>query len=166
MVEAKKNLVDENKENNLNDENKDNNLGEKNKDNKNTKKIEKDNISININSSNKRKIIIKSYYNKEKKENMNTTSNSNSKRNTFNDINIEGSLYEKIIKKSITKIETYDKDKINESINKTTKKDLNEKDSVTKSANTSLYNKPIIKTKFNLKKATKNTKMRPSIELV
>ena len=96
---------------------------------------------------------------------MNTASNSNSKRNTFNGINDEDFLYEKIIKKSITKIEIYGEDKINESINKTIKKDLNEKDSVTKSANISLYNKPIIKTKFNLKKATKNTKMRPSIEL-
>ena len=160
-------LGDENKENNLNDENKDNNLGDENKDNNNTKKINKDNISININSSNKRKIIIKSYYNKEKKENMNSSSNSNinSKRNSFNGINEEGFLYEKIIKKSITKIEIYDEDKINESINKTTKKDLNEEDSVTKSANTSLYNKPIIKTKFNLKKTTKNINMRPSIEL-
>ena len=153
------NLVDEIKENNLDDENKENNAGDETKESNNTKKIKKDNINININSGNKRKIIIKSYFNKEKKENINNTSNS--KKNSINDNDI---LYEKIIKKSITKIEIYDDEKIchNESINKTTKKDLNEEDSITKSANTSLYNKPIIKTQFNLKKTTY---MRPSIEL-
>ena len=154
------NLVDEIKENNLDDENKENNISDETKKSNNTKKIKKDNINININnSSNKRKIIIKSYSNKEKKENINSTSDS--KKNSLNDDDI---LYEKIIKKSVTKIEIYDDEKIchNESINKTTKKDLNEEDSITKSSNTSLYNKPIIKTQFNLKKTTK---MRPSIDL-
>ena len=153
------NLVDEIKENNLDDENKENIVGDESKESNNTKKTKKDNINININSSNKRKIIIKSYFNKEKKENINSTSNS--KKNIINDDDI---LYEKIIKKSITKIEIYDDEKIshNESINKTTKKDLNEVDSITKSSNTSLYNKPIIKTQFNSKKTTS---MRPSIEL-
>ena len=152
------NLVDEIKENNLDDENKENNISDETKKSNNTKKIKKDNINININS-NKRKIIIKSYSNKEKKENINSTSDS--KKNSLNDDDI---LYEKIIKKSVTKIEIYDDEKIchNESINKTTKKDLNEEDSITKSSNTSLYNKPIIKTQFNLKKTTK---MRPSIDL-
>ena len=151
------NLVDEIKENNLDDENKENNISDETKKSNNTKKIKKDNINININ--NKRKIIIKSYSNKEKKENINSTSDS--KKNSLNDDDI---LYEKIIKKSVTKIEIYDDEKIchNESINKTTKKDLNEEDSITKSSNTSLYNKPIIKTQFNLKKTTK---MRPSIDL-
>ena len=42
---------------------------------------------------------------------------------------------------------------------------MKEEDSIIKSPNTSLYNKPKIKSKFNLKKSVKNSNMRPSIEL-
>ena len=165
--------IDENNENNENVDN--NNLNEENKNsdkNKSNKtKIKKDNINININSTNKKKIIIKSYYNKEKKESNNYFSNTKKKRSSVNSNNNNDNnndyLYEKIIKKSITKIEIYDDDKVvvNESINKTKKQDVKEEDSIIKSPNTSLYNKPKIKSKFNLKKSVKNSNMRPSIEL-
>ena len=163
--------------------------------NKNNNKSQKE----NKNTSNKKKIVIKSYYNKEKKGNIN-----NSTKIENND---EDYLYEKIIKKSITKIEIYDdenaykkdkgkdKDKesdnnkynendkdnlseeenlyecdnnndiANESINNISKKDLNEEDSKTRTPNKSLYNKPVIKSKFNLQRADKIINLRPSIEL-
>ena len=166
---------------------------EENQNNKNSQKENK-------NTSNQKKIVIKSYYNKEK------TGNINNKTKIEN--NDDDYLYEKIIKKSITKIEIYDdenaynkdkgKDKDKESdnniynendkenlteeenfyendnnndnnsnisINNMSKKDLNEEDSKTRTPNKSLYNKPIIKSKFNLKRADKIINLRPSIEL-
>ena len=98
---------DENKENiNINISNIKENININNQENKNylyfennknnTKKKQKE----NKNTSNKKKIIIKSYYNKEKKGNIN---NNTKKANNSDDY-----LYEKIIKKSITKIEIYD----------------------------------------------------------
>ena len=173
----KKTNLSQSIKNEENDENKNNsNYNEEYNNNKkknNKNKIKKDNINININSTNKKKIIIKSYYNKEK-ENYNNYSNTkkqkNSDKNYNNNKNNDGDyLYEKIIKKSITKIEIYDDENttVNEIINKTTKKDLNEEDSITKSPNTSLYNKPKIKSKskFNFKKSSKIINMRPSIKL-
>ena len=66
-------------------------------------------------------------------------------------------LYEKIIKKSITKIDIFDGyNKLNESISKTIKSDLKEEDSKTKSANEFLCNKPILN---NYLTFTKNTKI-------
>ena len=148
--------------------------------NNNTKKTKKEKNTQNINNSTKKKIIIKSYYNKEgRKEKINNNDPNVKKDKNFNDDDI---LYEKIIKKSITKIEIYDENENhykeknsyteksnynnnnceNESINQLSQKELNEDDSKPKSPNKSLYNKPILKNKFNLKK-TKNINMRSSI---
>ena len=154
-----------------------NNDSENNNDNENnnTNNIVK-NESININEENtnnnnnnnydrKKKIIIKSY----KKEDI---YNSSSKKKNINN---DDYLYEKIIKKTITKIEIYDENNINtanndnETINQIIKRELNEEeDSKRKSirkSNKSLYNKPIIKNKFNYVKNTKKINMRPSIEV-
>ena len=198
---------EDNKENiNTNNFNENINLNEQSRNNNSTKSTkktkEKKERNNNINNSNKKKIIIKSYYNKEgKKERINNKNSNKEKDNkTFDG---DDYLYEKIIKKSITKIEIYDEnydernnyseknntekndcDEIknynkkinsyekkdynnsnidNESINKLSQSELNEDDSKPKSPNKSLYNKPIIKNKFNLKKI-ENINMRPSIE--
>ena len=137
-------LNEENKENinnNINIDNNDTNINSQNK--RKTKSFS--NQSYN-NNKNKKKIIIKQYFDKEEKGNI---KNQEEKLNNFDKNNC---LYEKIIKKSITKIEIYDDNK--ESTCQTVKKDSKNELSKTKSSNKSLYNKPILKPKKikNLKK--------------
>ena len=150
----------------------------------------KDNINININfnkddlsgskkrtstnesyySNTKKKILIKSYYNKEGKKGNNNNS-SYSTKESEKDKDISKYLYEKIIKKSITKIEIYDEyDNQNksQSIQKKSekiKKETNKANIKSNSSYKSLYNKPILKNKFNFKKSGKKIYVRPSIEL-
>ena len=121
------------------------------------------------NTTNKKKIIIKKYYNKEEKKGNIKDNNSTKKEN-----NNDEYLYEKIIKKTITKIEIYDEnenfnnsdmDIKNENIDKIIKTNLIEEDTKTRTLNKSLYNKPIIKKKFSLRKVNNNVNMRPSIEI-
>ena len=130
---------------------------------------ERPNENININTTNKKKIVIKKYYNKEEKKGNIKDKNNSKSENNNNDY-----LYEKIIKKSITKIEIYDEneninnsdiDIKNENITQLIKTNLTEDNSKTRVINKSLYNKPIIKNKFNLKKVNNNANMRPSIEI-
>ena len=145
--------IDESKENKENiDINSNNN-------NQNKKTFKK---QTNANNKKKKKIVIKKYCNKEE------TGNIKDKK-----INIDKNqcLYEKIIKKSITKIEIYDD--IKESTNQTMSKDsnvnintnTNKEESKTQSSNKSLYNKPILKNKKinNLKQMLKKEENRNSL---
>ena len=164
-IKSIKKSININKENvNINNNGSDNNSNEDEKDN------------INMSNTNKKKIIIKSYYNKEKKGNINDETNFQKEKKN------DDYLYEKIIEKTITQIEIYDDNYINkeedkditkntetyyynETVNNTVKKNLNEEDSKTKTPNKSLYNKPIIKKKYSFKKANKIVNMRPSLEV-
>jgi len=154
----------------------------------------KDNINININfnkddlsgskkkastnesyySNTKKKILIKSYYNKEGKKGNNNNSSSYSTKESEKgkDKDMSKYLYEKIIKKSITKIEIYDEydDNQNKSQNSQKKSqkiktETSQKNIKSNSSNKCLYNKPILKNKFNFKKSDKKIYVRPSIEL-
>ena len=126
----------------------DNKINSENKENINNNikgNIDNDvNNNSNNNNKNKKKIIIKKYFNKEQKGNM------KNKKKIIDEFNKNNYLYEKIIKKSITKIEIYDDD-IKESTSPIVTKDkyLNKEDSKTKikSSNKSLYNKPILNPK-------------------
>ena len=133
--------LEENKENiNINT----NNQKTKNEEHKKTFKKQ-----TNSNNKKKKRIIIKKFCNKEEMGNIKDKN-----------INIDKNkcLYEKVIKKSITKIEIYDD--IKETTNQTMTKDTNtnEEESKTKSSRKSLYNKPILNNKKinNLKKIFKN----------
>ena len=150
----KKSVEDkENINNNINDNNK--NEEEK------TKKYKKQ--KNNKENQKKKKIIIKKYINKEENGNI------KNKKDIMNKFDKNNCLYEKIIKKSITKIEIYDEDIKEETINQKVTKDttnINNKEySQIKSSNKSLYNKPILKHKIinNLKKIIKNDKNNKSI---
>ena len=152
----------------------------------------KDNINININfnkddlsgskkkastnesyySNTKKKILIKSYHNKEGKKENNINS-SYSTKESEKDKDMSKYLYEKIIKKSITKIEIYDdydnqnksQSQNNQKKSQKIKTETTEKNIKSNSSNKSLYNKPILKNKFNIKKSGKKVYVRPSVEL-
>ena len=149
----------ENKENiNINSYRKVNNNNSSNKNDESEGKTFQNQTKNNINK-NKKKIIIKKYFNKEEKGNI---KDQKEKMNNFNKNNC---LYEKIIKKSITKIEIYDD--IKESTSQTVTKDISKDETKSKSSNKSLYNKPILKQKKigNLKKMFENEKNRPSLSI-
>ena len=145
----------ENKENidyNTNDINNTNNQSTKKENQKRTFKKELNN------NKKKKKIIIKKFFNKEETGNI---------KNKKIDFDKNKCLYEKIIKKSITKIEIYDD--IKESTNQTMTKDTNTNREESKSNTSvkSLYNKPILKQKkiYNLKKQIKNEQNRDSLSV-
>ena len=145
----------QNKENidyNTNDINNTNNQSTKKENQKKTFKKELNN------NKKKKKIIIKKFFNKEE------TGNIKNKKINFDK---NKCLYEKIIKKSITKIEIYDD--IKESTNQTMTKDTNTNREESKSNTSvkSLYNKPILKQKkiYNLKKQIKNEQNRDSLSV-
>ena len=150
--------IEENKEN-INYENKTiiNKNSEFNKDNETKKRIKENEPKtfqkkIN-NNKGKKKVVIKRYFNKEEKGNI------KDQKEKLKDFDINNCLYEKIIKKSITKIEIYDD--INETENKTVSKSNINSDNNTKEKSSikSLYNRPILKQKQkkinNLKKILK-----------
>ena len=153
--------IEENKEN-INNENKKNiNKNIESNNNKAEKKVQENEpktFKKNINNNkNKKKVIIKKYFNKEEKGNI------KDQKEILKDFDINNCLYEKIIKKSITKIEIYDD--INESEKKSytnTKSNIksnnkNNDNTKEKSSIKSLYNRPILKQKKinNLKKILK-----------
>jgi len=117
--------------------------------------------NLNINEKNQNKINdsnIKISF-KERKNNLNSSIKSVTVRDKIND----KYLYENIIKKSITKIEIFEENnKLNESISKTIKSDLNEEDSKTKFANEFLCNKPILSNNLTFTKNMKIINMKPS----
>ena len=147
--------IEENKINSENKENINNNIKEN---------IDNNTNENNNNNKNKKKIIIKKYFNKEEKGNM------KNKKKVIEEFNKNNCLYEKIIKKSITKIEIYDD--IKESTSPMVRKDKysNKEDSKTiiKSSIKSLYNKPILKPK-NIKclkeMLIKKEENRPSLSI-
>ena len=155
-------LNEENKENiNNNVNGNDKNNYEKNKNEEKETTTHRKNI--NNNNKNKKKIIIKKFFNQEEKGNIKNN------KGKIKDFNANNCLYEKIIKKSITKIEIYDeiKDSTNQNktvINPTTINENSKKKSSIKS--TSLYNKPILNKKkiYSLKKPIKKEENRPSIK--
>ena len=156
-----KKLIEENKENinsNLNKTNE--NIYENNINKENKSKTYKNNM--NNNNKNKKKIIIKKYFNKEEKGNIKDN------KEKIKDFNIKNCLYEKIIKKSITKIEIYDEEKGSNNQNKTViYSTSNNKNSQPKNSNkSSLYNKKVINAKKinSLKKPIKIEENRPSIK--
>ena len=111
---------------------------------KNKNKINDSNIKISI---------------KEEKNNLTASIKSVIDRDKTND----KYLYEKIIKKSITKIEIFDKyNKLNESLSKTIKSDLNEEDSKTKYANEFLCKRPLLNNNLTYIKKAKIINMKPS----
>ena len=125
------------------------------------KENNKNNTNINIKEENKNEIDDSNIKisTKEKKQNLNSSIKSVINRDKTSD----KYLYEKIIKKSITKIEIFDEyNKFNESISKTIKSDLNEEDSKTKFANEFMFNKPILNNNLTFIKKTKIFKMKPS----
>ncbi len=155
-------LDEENKENiNNNINGNDKNNYEKNKNEEKETTTHRKNI--NNNNKNKKKIIIKKFFNQEEKGNIKNN------KGKIKDFNTNNCLYEKIIKKSITKIEIYDevKESTNQNktvINPTTINENSKKKSSIKS--TSLYNKPILNKKkiYSLKKPIKKEENRPSIK--
>ncbi len=145
------------------EENKDinNNIKDNNNNkNSNTKKASSKTFKKQTNNvnKNKKKVIIKKYFNQEEK-------GDNKSKINFDKFNPKNCLYEKIIKKSVTKIEIYDDSK--ESMSQIIKRDSTMDDSKIKSTNNSLYNKPILKPiKINnLKKIIKNDENRPSFSV-
>ena len=148
-----------------------NTLSKSNDQNKDDK--ENININSNINTQNKKfkkqtntnnnkkkkKIIIKKYCNKEETGNI---------KDKKIDIDKNKCLYEKIIKKSITKIEIYDDIKEStQTMTKDSNTNTNREESNAQSSNKSLYNKPILKQKKinNLKKMLKKEENRNSNSL-
>ena len=155
-------LNEENKENiNNNVDETDNNLNEKNiNEEKETTTHRK---NINNNNKNKKKIIIKKFFNQEEKGNIKNN------KEKLKDFNTNNCLYEKIVKKSITKIEIYDevKESTNQNktvINPTSINENSKKKSSIKS--TSLYNKPILNKRkiYGLKQPIKKEENRSSIK--
>ena len=131
----------------------------KNSENK-SKKFKK---QINNNNKNKKKIIIKKYFNKEEKGNM------KNKKKVIDEFNKNNCLYEKIIKKSITKIEIYDdiKESTSPIIAKDKCKNKVESKTTIKYSDKSLYNKPILKPKkiTCLKEMIKKEENLPSLSI-
>ena len=157
----KKTLSKSIKENESNKENINNNIKDNNNNkNSNTKKASSKTFKKQTNNvnKNKKKVIIKKYFNQEEK-------GDNKSKINFDKFNPKNCLYEKIIKKSVTKIEIYDDSK--ESMSQIIKRDSTMDDSKIKSTNNSLYNKPILKPiKINnLKKIIKNDENRPSFSV-
>ena len=150
----KSNIYNSAKENESNKENINDNINHENPEKDSRKTFKK---QTNNNNKEKKKIILKKYYNQEEKGDINK---SKINKNKFNPNNC---LYEKIVTKSVTKIEIYDDSK--ESISQIIKKDSTMEDSKIKSTNKSLYNKPILKPLKinNLKKIIKNDNYRPSL---
>ena len=147
-----------------NKENKENININSNINTQNTKKAEnKKTFKKQTNSTNnkkKKKIIIKKYCNKEEMGNI---------KDKKIDFDKNKCLYEKIIKKSITKIEIYDdiKESTNQTMTKDSNTNTNREETKTQSSNKSLYNKPILKQKKinNLKKILKKEDNRNSLSI-